>query len=149
MSKEFSYVACLRHVGIVVKDLEKSLFFWCDILGFMLEKKIEEKGEYIDLMMGLENVNVVTAKLSDHNGNLIELLNFRSHLDNDNWLGKPYSTGLTHIALRVKNLDEILKKLTKFKLIKSNKIVQSPDKKVRVVYAECLEGLLIEFVEEL
>ena len=141
--------ANLRHVGIVVKDLPKSLQFWCEILWFSIQKKTKEKGKYLDFMMGLQNVEVTTVKLSDKNGNLIELLNFESHLDNNDWLGKPYSTGLTHIALNVKNIDKTLKKINEFNSIKVNEPVVSPDGKVKVVYAKCIEGLLIEFVQEL
>ena len=141
--------ANLRHVGIVVKDLPKSLQFWCEILGFSIQKKTKEKGKYLDFMMGLQNVEVTTVKLSDKNGNLIELLNFESHLDNNDWLGKPYSTGLTHIALNVKNIDKTLKKINECNSIKVNLPVVSPDGKVKVVYAKCIEGLLIEFVQEL
>ena len=53
----------IRHVGIVVNDLEKSLHFWCEVLGFVVFKRIVEKGSNIDLMMGLKNVEVETAKL--------------------------------------------------------------------------------------
>ena len=138
-----------RHTGIVVKDLRKSLKFWCDTLGFRIQNQVEEKGKYIDLMMGLDNVEVTTAKLSDTNGNLIELLEFKNYIDKNDWLGKPYTTGLTHIALTVPDLKKTLEELQKFKSIEVNTPVDSPDGKVKVVYAKCIEGLLIEFVEEL
>tara|TARA_B100000401_G_scaffold194848_1_gene131365 strand:- start:164 stop:415 length:252 start_codon:yes stop_codon:yes gene_type:complete len=80
---------------------------------------------------------------------MIELLNFKSHLDHEDWLRKPYSTGLTHIALTVKNLNQILKQLKDLEMIEFNSPAKSPDGKVLVVYAKCIEGLLIEFVEEL
>ena len=139
----------LRHVGIVVKDLEKSLNFWCDVLGFCLEKKQNEKGEYLNLMMGLKNVDLITAKLSDPSGNLIELLHFKNYNENHEIVRYPYSIGLTHIALTVPNIDMILDKLNKSKIIKQNTVVISPDKKVKVVYIRAIEDLLIKLVEEL
>tara|TARA_B100000242_G_scaffold283005_1_gene244821 strand:- start:9457 stop:9906 length:450 start_codon:yes stop_codon:yes gene_type:complete len=139
----------LRHVGLVVKDLEKSLYFWCDILGFNVQKKQEEKGEYIDSMMGLNNVDLITAKLADSNGNVIELLYFRNYKDNNESIKFPYSIGLTHISLTVSDIDKTIDKLNKLKMIKPNTIVYSPDKKVKVVYVRSIENLLIEFVEEL
>jgi len=87
--------------------------------------------------------------MTDQNGNMIELLNFKSHLDHEDWLRKPYSTGLTHLALTVVNLKKILKQLKDLEMIEFNTPIKSPDGKVIVVYAKCIEGLLIEFVEEL
>ena len=44
---------------------------------------MDEKGSHLDAMMGLEDVNVVTAKLKAPDGNLLELLQFKSHPDKD------------------------------------------------------------------
>tara|TARA_B100000073_G_scaffold242190_1_gene203148 strand:- start:443 stop:892 length:450 start_codon:yes stop_codon:yes gene_type:complete len=139
----------VRHIGLVVRDLEKSLKFWCEILGFSIENIMEEKGQHLDLMMGLPNVNVTTAKLSDKNGSLIELLYFKNYSDDNDLVKHPYSKGLTHIALTVDNLEKTIGKLKKLNLIDPNIPVTSPDGKVKVVYAKCHEGLLIEFVQEL
>ena len=125
------------------------MFFWCDILGFKKIKQADEKGPFLDHLLDLERVEVTTTKIADKNGNLIELLNFKNHLDHEDWLRKPYSTGLTHLALTVNNLKEILKKLKDLEMIEFNSPVKSPDGKVILVYAKCIEGLLIEFVEEL
>lgn len=149
MTTDYLIKTKVRHIGLVVKDLEKSLKFWCETLDFSVVKIMEEKGEYLDLMMGLQNVDVKTAKLSDKNGNLIELLYFKNYSDDNDLIKKPYSNGLTHIALTVDNLEKTIGKLQKLNLIKSNIPVISPDGKVKVVYARCLEGLLIEFVQEL
>lgn len=149
MTADYLIKTKVRHIGLVVKDLEKSLKFWCEILGFSIENIMNEKGEYLDLMMGLQNVVVTTAKLSDKNGNLIELLYFKNYSDDNDLIKEPYSNGLTHIALTVDNLEKTIGKLQKLNLIKPNIPVISPDGKVKVVYARCIEGLLIEFVQEL
>lgn len=140
-----------RHVGLVVKDLEKSLKFWCEILNFKVQKQMLEEGPYIDQMMGIDGVRVLTTKIADDENNIIELLNFKSHLDKEDWEGKPYSTGLTHIALTVGDLKKTLEKMKRFKFLDSCETipVKSPDGKVIVVYIKSFEGLLLELVEEL
>lgn len=69
---------------------------------------MDESGDYIDNMHNLKNVKVTTVKIAAPDGNLIELLKFNSHktLAEETWSGKIYSTGLTHIALTVEDLDE-------------------------------------------
>ena len=38
----------IRHTGIVVQDIDKSLIFWTKIMGFNILKKKDESGDYID-----------------------------------------------------------------------------------------------------
>ena len=101
----------IRHTGIIVHNLEKTMKFFIDVLGFKL--KMNEHGSYIDNMLGLEKVKVTTAKLKAPDGSLIELLKFKNYKDKKKWSGKIYSTGLTHMAFSVKNLDKSYKILSK------------------------------------
>ena len=101
-------IRAIRHTGLVVADLDRALHFWCDVLGFVVERQMDESGPHIDGMMGLHRVRLTTVKLAAPDGNLIELLHFHSHPDKPIWAGEPFSTGFTHIALTVENLDELL-----------------------------------------
>ena len=38
----------IRHTGIVVSDMEKSLKFYRDLLGFKIRKDMVESGDYIN-----------------------------------------------------------------------------------------------------
>jgi 16S rRNA (guanine527-N7)-methyltransferase len=46
----------IRHTGIVVQDLKKVLNFFTKLLRFKIKKKMNEKGSYIDNILGLKNV---------------------------------------------------------------------------------------------
>jgi len=142
-------ITAIRHTGLVVADLERALHFWCDVLGFKVVRQMEESGPHIDAMMGLTDVRVTTAKLAAPDGNLIELLRFNSHPDQPRWNGNPYSTGFTHIALTVSNLDQLVSKLTKEGVIFPAPPQHSPDGSVKVIYAQGPEGVLLELVEVL
>lgn len=139
----------IRHIGLVVADLDKALNFWCGVLGFEVFRRMEESGSHLDAMMGLENVKVTTVKLSAPDGNLLELLHFNSHPDKPSWEGKPYSTGLTHVAFTVKDLDKTFQKLKQTGVAFHGEPQQSPDGKVKVIYAKGPEGILLELVGEL
>jgi catechol 2,3-dioxygenase-like lactoylglutathione lyase family enzyme len=140
-------ITAIRHVGLVVADLEKSLKFWCDTMGFVVSRQMDESGSHIDAMMGLKDVRVTTAKLVAPDGNLIELLKFHSHPDKHAWFGAPYSTGFTHIALTIENLDELLPRLIAAGAKVPSPPQFSPDGKVKVLYVKGLENVLIELVE--
>ena len=139
----------IRHTGLVVANLELSLSFWRDLLGFKVEKQMDETGPHIDAMMGLDDVKVTTVKMSAPDGGMIELLHFKSHPDIPEWLGKPYSTGFTHIAMTVHNLDLVYKKLSDAGVLFPAPPQYSPDGAVKVIYCKGPEGVLLELVERL
>jgi len=142
-------ITAIRHVGLVVADLDKALSFWCDLLGFGVLKRMEESGPHIDAMMGLENVRVTTVKMAAPDGNLIELLHFDSHPDQAVWKGFPYSTGLTHVALTVKDLDAVCNRLSVAGVTFAAPPQCSPDGYAKVTYGRGPEGILLELVEVL
>jgi len=142
-------ISAIRHTGLVVADLERALHFWCKVLGFKMVKQMDESGPHIDAMMGLKGVRVTTAKLAAPDGNLIELLRFHSHPDQPQWNGTPNSTGITHIALTVDDLDQLVMKLAQEGVSFPGPPQHSPDGYVKVVYAQGPEGVLLELVEVL
>ena len=139
----------IRHVGLVVADLERALSFWRDVLGFRVDRKMDESGPHIDAMMGLEEVRVTTIKLAAPDGNLIELLHFPSHPDQPAWTGTPYSTGFTHVALTVDDVDATCQKLAEAGVTFEASPQRSPDGYAKVTYGRGPEGVLLELVEVL
>src|SRR5947208_880691 len=53
----------LTHVGLCVSDLERSLRFYRDLLGFRPVKEIEVEGEPADTLLGLRDVKLRAAYL--------------------------------------------------------------------------------------
>ena len=137
----------IRHTGLVVSDLDSALKFWCEVFDFEIVTRMNEEGPFLDAMMGLEGVKVTTIKLNAPGGGMLELLNFQSHPDKKEWMGEPFSTGLTHIALTVIDVNSILMKMKSFGCEVKNNPQLSPDGKVKVVYTQGPEGVLLELVE--
>ena len=102
-----------RHIGIAVTNMEKSLYFYRDLLGLEIVREMDESGEYIDNMLSINNVNVKTVKMSVNNGiTLIELLEFKSH-PKENQQREIYDIGASHVAFTVENLNEMYEYLLK------------------------------------
>jgi catechol 2,3-dioxygenase-like lactoylglutathione lyase family enzyme len=138
-----------RHVGIVVKDLAKTTDFWTNLIGFKLHIDAKEISPYIDELLGIANPELRTVKLIDENGFIIELLEFANYPAQDNWEGNLATTGLTHIALTVNDLESLATRLNKndYKFI--SEIKKSPNGAVKVVFVRGPEGLMLELVEPL
>lgn len=137
----------IRHTGLVVADLEVALRFWCDLLGFTVARQMDESGPHIDAMLGLKDVRLTTSKLTAPEGGMIELLYFHSHPDHPAWMGAPYSTGFTHVAMTVKDIALLCAKLADAGVTFFAPPQRSPDGKVLVTYCRGPEGVLLELVE--
>jgi catechol 2,3-dioxygenase-like lactoylglutathione lyase family enzyme len=139
----------IRHTGIVTKNLKKSLYFWVDLLGFKIKKKLNEKGELIDKVIGYKNVRVKTLKLEDSYKNLIELLYFSNPPRFKRTSIEPYTNGYTHISLTVKNIEFMYQIFKKKKIIFNSPPKRSTDGMVKMTYCRTPEGAFLELVEEL
>ena len=139
----------VRHTGIVVHDIEGALNFWINLLGAKILVDQIEEGEFISQLLGMEKVSVRTVKLDAGVGTAVELLSFRSHQDEPTWTGKPYSTGITHIALNVLDIEKLTFNLEAAGYLQLNPFNVDPSGKVKVAYLRGYEGLLLELVETL
>ena len=139
----------VRHTGIVVNEIENAIKFWVNLLGFKVVVDQIEEGEFIDKLLGLENVSVRTVKLAAQDGSLVELLHFISHESLSTWDGNPYKTGLTHIAFNVADISNVVSILEHNGYAQVNRYQKSLSGKVLVCYVKGFEGLLLELVEQL
>ena len=136
-------------MGIVVNDLEKTKDFWINTLGFKLHIEAKEESPYIDELLAIRDPRLTTVKLIDSNGFIIELLKFENYQVGNSWSGDLKTTGLTHIALTVGNLDELADRLKKENYQTLSEIKISPNKKVKVLFIRGPEAIMLELVQEL
>ena len=133
----------------MVNDLDKTRDFWVNTLGFKLHIEAKEESPYIDELLAIKEPMLTTVKLIDSKGFIIELLKFENYKVENSWSGDLKTTGLTHIALTVDNLDELVDNLKKqnYQPLSGPKI--SPNKKVKVVFVKGPEAIMLELVQEL
>ncbi len=139
----------IRHTGIVTKNIKKSLWFWTKLLNFKIKNQLIESGKTIDKVLGYKNVKVKTLKLKDRQNNLIELLYFYNPPRKKKNEIYPYSPGITHLSITVKNLDKIFIYFKKNKIKFNSKPRLSANKKVLMTYCKTPEGCFLEMVQEL
>ena len=136
-------------MGIVVNDLDKIKDFWINLLGFKLHIEAKEESPYIDELLAIKDPSLTTLKLIDSKGFIIELLKFENYQVDNSWSGDLKTTGVTHIALTVDSLDELVKNLKNQNYEPLSEIKLSPNKKVKVVFLRGPEGIMLELVQEL
>jgi catechol 2,3-dioxygenase-like lactoylglutathione lyase family enzyme len=133
----------------VVNDLEKNKDFWINLMGFEIHIEAIEQSPYIDELLAIDNPALTTIKLIDSKGFIIELLKFENYQVENSWSGNLKTTGLTHIALTVNNLDELVGNLKNQNYQTLSEIKTSPNKKVKVVFVKGPEAIMLELVQEL
>jgi catechol 2,3-dioxygenase-like lactoylglutathione lyase family enzyme len=100
----------LSHVGICVSDLERSLRFYRDLLGFTPEHDLEVGGEPTDTLLRLRDVRLKAVYLV-RDGVRIELLHFASPPAPPSRRRVMNEPGLTHLSFRVADLQAAVRAL--------------------------------------
>ena len=136
----------VRHVGIVVSDMEKSLKFYRDLLGLKIKSLVNEEGKFLDNMLAHENVKNKVAKLVTEQGNtLVELIDSRSY---GNKKDRDFFTiGASHFAFTVDDLEKTYDYLVKNGVKFTAPPQQTPDGFAKVTFCEDPDGTPIELVE--
>ncbi|WP_455367246.1 VOC family protein [[Eubacterium] cellulosolvens] len=138
-----------HHVAIIVKDVERSIKFYRDILGLELLYTTSAKGEELSKGVGLKNAELKTAMFRTGN-NLIEVTAYI------NPKGRPQDRlpcdlGQMHVAFKVKNLiklyEELRNKGVQFNT-PPNVVKEGPMKGWVWTYFKDPDGALLELVEE-
>jgi len=144
-------MAKLRHIGITVTDMEKSLELYRDYFGFDVTWDQIELGLFIDSLSDIKEVRVRTVKMKDTSGGMIELLQYLSHpKDNiENFESKITKIGCSHLALTVDDAEKTYLDLVEFGLKFNCEPLLSVDGSAKVCFCRDFDGTLMEIVEEI
>ena len=103
-------IARITHVGIGVSDLQRSLRFYRDLLGFTWEHELDVEGEPTDTLLRLRGTKLHAEYLT-RDGVRIELLYFASPAAPPRPDRPMNQYGLTHLSFRVTDMDAVLEAL--------------------------------------
>src|SRR5256885_7922280 len=99
------------HTGITVLNLERSLPFWRDVLGFELSHTAHQTGELAKEITGVVGAEIKLAVLKAPGGHKIELLEYLAPPDRKHADVRPCTVGHVHVALIVDDLDAALDRI--------------------------------------
>ena len=104
-----------NHLGQCVTDLERSKRFYCDLLGFTLDREINPPDEMSATLMSLDPPLAMTASYLVRDGLTLELLHFAADGQTRPYRARTMNEpGLTHISLSVADLDATLARVPEF-----------------------------------
>ncbi len=148
-NKSFRILAA-DHMGITVSNLERSLAFWRDVLGFELSHTAHQTGEMTKEITGVTGAEIKLAVLKTPGGDKIELLEYLAPPDRKHSDVRPCDVGHVHVALLVDDLDAVLERIATsgWKAAGQPQLLKSgPNAGKRVVYVRDPDGTTIEFMQ--
>jgi glyoxylase I family protein len=138
------------HTGITVKNLQRSLAFWRDVLGFELSHCAHQTGELAAKITGVPDAEIKLAVLKTPTEHRIELLEYLAPPDRIHLDPRPCDVGSVHVALTVDNLDAVLSAIAAsgWKTAGEPQILTvGPNAGRRVIYVRDPDGTTIEFMQ--
>ena len=118
------------HTMVRVKNIDESLYFYCNKLDLKeIKRKESEKGRFTLIFLGANN--------SDEDTGLLELTY--------NWDSENYTKGRNfgHLAYRVKNIYETCQKL-----MEGDVIINRPPRDGHMAFVKSPDGISIEILQE-
>ena len=140
----------LDHISVVVDDLRAAIDFFT-ILGMTREGEARIEGPWVDLVNGLDNVQVdiVMMRTPDGHGRL-ELTKFHNPklCDIEQAVAPPNTRGLRSVMFTVESVDDTVARLGEHGAELVGDVAQYEDK-YRLCYMRGPAGIIVALAEEL
>ncbi len=142
----------VAHIGITVRDMDKAIHFYRDVLGLKLIGDITFAGEEADILIGESNVKLRAVYLrsqEDRKSPPIELLHFVEPVAK----GEPYAgvanPGITEVAFWVKDIEQTYKELREkgVRFYSAPQLFETDEYKIKAVYFRDPDGTTLELLQ--
>ena len=137
------------HTGFTVSNIERSLVFWRDVLGFELSHRAHHTGDLASEVTGVPGAEISIAVLKGYR-HKIELLEYHAPPDRKRVYLRPCDVGSMHVALLVDNLEAVLSAIVESGWKTAGKpqtLKSGPNAGKRVIYVRDPDGTTIEFMQ--
>ena len=142
-------VLSTNHTSFTVSNLDRSLAFFRDALGFEVTSKAPRDPAAIERITGVEGCDVMIAYVRG-SGHSVELIEYRAPADRGKVESRPCDTGFAHIAYDVDDIDAAVTAAAEhgFTLRGAvHRVDQGPNTGARAAYLVDGDGVTVEFIE--
>jgi diaminopimelate decarboxylase len=140
----------LDHVSVTSGDLDRSLAFYCDLLGLELRARGEAEGSSEFEITGIRGSEVRWADLRLPHGQVVELIEYVEPRGTPS-RPEPNDPGATHISLRVADVEAIHRRLGEAGVsVRSAPVtIEAPGawQGARAFYASDPDGVTVELIQ--
>ena len=140
-----------NHTSFTVSDVDRSIAFFRDALGFEVTSKAPRNPDVVSRISGVEGADMLIAFVRGP-GHSIELIQY---LGPEHGRGKvvsrPCDVGFAHIAFDVDNIDNAIASCEPFEMRVIGEVAvidAGPNTGGRVAYLRDPDGVCVEFIEK-
>ncbi len=107
-----SGIQFVHHTGYTVADLDRSMHFYCDLLGLEVLATQEKEGGYVAAIVGYPDAHVRMAHLAVPGaGHVVELFEYLAPPGANAGHHEPKDVGTSHLCFIVDDLPELYDRL--------------------------------------
>ena len=135
-----------NHTGFVVRDLDRSVDFYTNVLGMNVARRMEREGEFINQVLGFPNAHIKGAFMDRGEGHQLELIQYITPPSGPGG-GSRNDLGATHLAFNVEDIDATFDQLVSRGALRLNPPAEvAPGR--RVCYMQDPDRNWIELIED-
>ena len=138
----------IRHIGVVVSDMEASLDFYTRFFGLKLGNNSEESGSELERILGIPNVRLRSQKLlTDIGDTRLELVEFFEPRPSQGSPRGATNVGITHFAITVHGIDRIHQEMNGAGIFFVSPPQMEKTGFAKIAFCRDPDGNLIELIE--
>lgn len=142
-------VLSTNHTSFTVSDLDRSLAFFREALGFEVTSRAPRSRELAERVTGVEGADLVVAYVQGP-GHRLELIEYQGPPERGAVRPRPCDVGFAHIAFDVDDMDAAIAAAAAHEVRPINRtavIDAGPNKGGKAVYLRDPDGITIEFIQ--
>jgi len=143
-------ILATNHTSFTVSDLDRTLAFFRDGLGFEVTSRAPRDPVLIQAITGVADATLDIAYVRGP-GHSLELIQYNSPADRGKVESRPCDTGFAHVAYDVDDIDAAIATSASFEVKPIGEVTtidKGPNKGSRVCYLRDPDGITIEFIEK-
>ena len=143
-------VISTNHTSFTVSDLDRSIAFFRDVLGFIATPKLPRSKSVIQSITGVSESDVMIAYLHGP-GHTLELIEYLAPPDRSEVRARPCDVGFAHIAFDVEDIDAIVTLSSEHNVLPIGQITtvdQGPNQGGKAVYLRDPDGITGELIQK-
>jgi methylmalonyl-CoA epimerase len=133
------YARSIDHVAIAVRDLEESITFYTDVLGFELKERRRTEGKSTAMVSAVLKAGPITVVLLQGTSPDSQVSKFVEH----------YGAGVQHLAIGVEDLPQMAEDLKASGMEFDTNVIQSPGLRQIFSARDKGSGMMFEFIERM
>jgi len=143
-------VLATNHTSFTVSNLDRTVAFFRDALGFEVTSKAPRNPALIERITGVEGASVMIAYVRGP-GHSLELIEYVGPNDRSAVNPRPCDVGFAHVAYDVDDIDAAIGASSEHNVKPIGPVTvidQGPNQGSKVAYLRDLDGITIEFIQK-